>query len=129
MKLLSLPIIEYVVRTFRCNEAIKTVTILGSENCQSISFQNLLSASQLVRLCDLTLSTETVRQRQSFCQITAFPYPAIHIIMARKTYRVTPVRENVCQSCIITACHDDWLTGVWNSLCRAVDNEQRHMDV
>ena len=29
------------------------VTILGSENCQSISFQNLLSASHLFMLCDL----------------------------------------------------------------------------
>ena len=27
------------------------------------------------------------------------------------------VRENFCQSFIITACHDDRLTGVWNSLC------------
>ena len=44
-----------------------TVTILASENCQSISFQKLLSASQLFRLCDLTLSTETVKQLQSFC--------------------------------------------------------------
>ena len=26
------------------------------------------------------------------------------------------VRDNFCQSFITTACHDDWLTGVWNSL-------------
>ena len=49
----------------------RAVTTLGSENGQSISFQNLLSASHLFMLCDLTLSTETVRQLQSFCQITA----------------------------------------------------------
>ena len=38
------------------------VTIKGSENGQSISFQNLLGASHLFMLCDLTLSIETVRQ-------------------------------------------------------------------
>ena len=40
----------------------RAVTILESENCQSISLQNMLGASNLFRLCDLTVSIETVRQ-------------------------------------------------------------------
>ena len=31
---------------FKCGRRVPAVTILGSENCQSISLQNLLSASQ-----------------------------------------------------------------------------------
>ena len=37
----------------------KAMPILGSENCQSISFQNLLSASLLLRVCDLRMSLLT----------------------------------------------------------------------
>ena len=101
-------------------------TILGSENCQSILFQSLLSASHLFMLCDLTLSNETVRQVQSFCQITA-PHnmPFMSLWPAKHTWflkgykvKVQSVRDHFCQSFIITACHDDWLTGVWNSLCQ-----------
>ena len=36
--------------------SLYAVTILGSENYQSILFHNLLSASQLLRVCDFTLS-------------------------------------------------------------------------
>ena len=52
-------------------------SILGSENCQSISFQNLLSASQLLWVCDLTLSIEAVRQLLSFYKTTA-PHITCH---------------------------------------------------
>ena len=57
-------------QTTRPSDDLAPVTILGSENCQSISFQNPLSAtaSQLFRVRDLTLSTEAVRQLLSFYQ-------------------------------------------------------------
>ena len=43
--------------------------------------------------------------------------------MARKSTELQsqgPVRECFCQSFVIPARHDDWLTGLWNSLCSDV---------
>ena len=41
------PLRWHNARQMSCNKHLSSVTILGSENCQSISLQNLLSASQV----------------------------------------------------------------------------------
>ena len=80
--------------TITSSYGMAPVTILGSENCQSILFQNLLSASQLLRVCDFTLSTEALRQLQSFCLITA-PHIACHLCLyGQMKHRITKLRSS-----------------------------------
>ena len=98
---------------------IKPVIILGSENCQSISFQNLLSASHLFRLCDLPLSTEAVRQLQSFCQTTAPHITCNSCHYGQTKQRVTKLRssQRTFQPVVYHHSLSWWLqTGLWNSL-------------
>ena len=74
----------------------------------------------LNNICRFTqMANGLVRQLQSF-YLTTTPYIPCHSCHYGYTKHRVTVRENFCQSFIITACHDDWLTGLWNSLCPRV---------
>ena len=80
------------VVNFVFSVSIRAVTILGSENCQSISLRILLSASQAFQ--GLVLSTEAVKHLQSFYQTNA-PHITCHSCHYVQTkHRVTKLRSS-----------------------------------
>ena len=90
------------------------MTILGSENCQSILIRTCSVPVKLFKVCDLTPSTEAVKQLQSLYQTTA-PHITCHSCHYVQT-KHSPGYKVKVQSENISACHDDGLTGLWNSL-------------
>ena len=98
---------------------LDTGTILGSENCQSISFQNLLSASHLFMCCDITLSIETVLKAAAinlpdYC--TPITYQWCHYGQINiQGYKVKVPSEKMSASHLSS--QPVMMTGVWNSLC------------